>query len=135
MKNYFNISDFNISGEAIPQDVADKILKYHIEPMNEIAAKLPFDIIVSAKSGYRSYKWEKSKGRSGNSHHTFRGMGAVDWTCEDFNTNKDEFLAALIEHTDYSRIAEYNTFFHCDYAHQIEDRWLFNSDWERVKEI
>lgn len=135
MKNCFKISDFNISGEPIPEDVADKILRYHIEPMNEVAATVPFEVMVSARSGYRSRKWELSKNRSGNSQHVFRGNGAVDWTCEDFESNKDEFLEALIEKTGYTRFAVYNTFIHCDYAHQIENRWVFNSKWQRIREI
>lgn len=135
MKNYFKISDFNISGEPIPEDVADKILVKHIEPMNLVVMHVSFEVKVSLKSGYRSYSWEKKKGRSGNSQHVFRGDGAVDWTCEDFETNKDEFLKALIELTDYSRIAEYNSFFHCDYAHQVEDRWLFDHKWTRIRQI
>ena len=51
MKNYFKISDFNISGKPIPEEVADKVLEYHIEPMNEVVSCVPFEVYVSKKRG------------------------------------------------------------------------------------
>lgn len=125
------ISDFNISGKPIPEDIADKILEFHLRPLERVQAALPIKIWVSAKSGYRSYEWEKSKGRPGNSQHCFYGKGAADLTCEGFDKNFDEFLGALVNHTDYSRFAIYKTFIHCDYAMQ-DERWVFNQKWERL---
>lgn len=85
---YYKPSDFNISGKAIPEDVADKIQIYHIEPMQQVRVDLKLPIWPSQKSGYRSKAWEKSKGRSGNSQHCFQGKGATDWTCKDFEKIK-----------------------------------------------
>ena len=82
-------SEFNISGSAIPERVADAIQKFHILPMQEVRNKLGKAIWPSLKSGYRSPYYEKQKGRSGNSQHCFLekdgGKGATDWTCKDFD--------------------------------------------------
>ena len=115
MKINFTISEFNISGQDIPEDVADKILKWHIIPMQRVRDKFKNAIWPSLESGYRSEKWEKKRGRSGNSQHTFKGKGAVDWTCQNFKNNKNKLLDFIIEETDYTRIAVYNSFIHCDY--------------------
>lgn len=122
MKLNFKISEFNISGEDIPEDIADKILKWHILPAQRVRNILDIPMWASQKSGYRSLKWEKSKGRSGNSQHVFKDKGAVDWTCYRFSENKDKFLKYLIEETDYTRLAVYNSFIHCDYKNTSTGR-------------
>ena len=58
---------------------------------------------------------ELSKGRNGNSQHVFRTQGAVDWTCHDFRANHKELLSLILKQTDYTRMAMYNGFIHCDY--------------------
>ena len=121
-------SDFNITGQPIPEDVADQIVEYHMTPLNRAMGALEIQMYVSAKSGYRPVWWEKEKGRSGDSRHTYKdGKGASDVTCEDFQDNKGVLLKHLVENTDYTRFAIYNTFIHCDYASQ--ERWVYNSDW------
>lgn len=138
MELNFTISEFNISGEPIPEHIADKILKYHIQPMQAVRTALGFAIWASQKSGYRSKAWELSKGRSGNSQHVFEVKGAVDWTCSNFAKNKDALLKNIMNKTEYTRIAIYNSFLHCDYANTNEGkRELFKSDsasnWTFVK--
>lgn len=136
MDNYFNISDFNISGKPIPEDVADKILKYHILPLNKVRAHLGIPIWPSEKSGYRPLWWEKARGRSGNSQHVFRGHGAVDLTCKDFQENKGVLLESVIKLTNYNRICIYENFLHLDYA-GIE-RWVYEDGqdgWMRLFKI
>lgn len=129
MKLNFTISEFNISGKPIPEDVADKILKWHIQPMQRVRDKFKDAIWPSLKSGYRSVQWEKKNGRSGNSQHTFKGKGAVDWTCQNFSSKKDKLLKLIIEETDYTRIAVYNSFIHCDYkVTNSMRRELYDSD-------
>lgn len=127
MNHPYTIQQFNISGEDIPQGVADKIIRFHMEPVWDIA--LEMGAYPSQNSSYRSETWEKSKGRSGNSQHTFKGKGATDWTCDNFLQNKEEFLGLLIENTDYIRFAVYSNFIHCDYkdTHNGE-RLVFDSD-------
>jgi len=115
MKLNFNISDFNISGNPIPEQVADKILKWHIIPLQRVRDVFNGAIWASQKSGYRSRHWERSKGRSGNSQHVFLGKGAVDWTCRNFPSNHERLLELIIKETDYTRMAIYNSFIHCDY--------------------
>lgn len=140
---HFIISDFCISKEPVPQVIADRILLHHIIPLNAVQNCCPFEVYVSYStkgqpSGYRPHKWEIQKGRNGSSQHTFgqhqvrilESKGAVDITCEDFKTNKYELLNALIDHTPYLRIAEYNTFFHCDYK-DVDNgkRRFYDSSW------
>jgi len=125
--NYFKISDFNISGQPIPEDVADKILLYHILPLNQVRKAMGFAIWPSQKSGYRPLWWEKKQGRNGNSQHVFRGKGAVDITCSDFEAHKWTLVKALADHTEYTRISLYSTFIHCDYAGL--DRVVYSENW------
>jgi len=129
------ISDFCIVDKPTPLDVIDKIEEFHLQPLRMVNACADFNVFVSANSGYRPRAYELSKGRKGNSQHCFYGKGAVDVTCEDFKENKDKLLEVLIEETEYTRFAIYNTFIHVDYAHQVENRWVFNSRWERIREV
>lgn len=130
-------SDFNISGEPIPEKVADKIFLHHIRPLNRIETIYPeLELTISQKSGYRSVIWEKRKGRKGDSQHTFEYKGAADITCSNFSDNIETLLNALIDHTDYSRIAIYRSFIHCDYKNEeVGKRWVYNSNWEKLYEI
>ena len=115
MKLNFTLSEFNITRRPIPEDIADKILKYHILPMQTVRDEMGIKMKPSQRSGYRPKEWERGHGRTGNSQHTFSGKGAVDWTCENFKGNKDSFLNSIIKNTDYTRIAVYRTFIHCDH--------------------
>lgn len=148
MALYYKISDFNISGMDIPESIADKILNHHIIPMSYVQIRTPFHVYPSAKSGFRPYVWEIARGRSGTSQHTFGQkksgvvyedeLGAVDWTCEDFEQNKEELLKYIIKETNYLRMTVYNTFIHCDYKNTHKHkRLLFESDsnskWKFIK--
>lgn len=126
LKINFKISRFNISGEDIPEDIADKILHNHIIPLQSVRNSLGIAIWASEKSGYRSVIWEKNHGRNGNSQHCFKTKGAVDLTCANFAFNKDKLLDAIIKYTDYTRIAVYDTFIHCDY--KAKRRILYSSN-------
>jgi len=115
MQLNFKPSKLNISKKPIPAHVVDKLLFNHILPMQEVRNDLGLKIWASENSGYRSVSWERSHGRTGGSQHTFKGNGAIDWTCEDFSNNREEFLEAIIKHSEYTRMAMYNGFIHCDY--------------------
>lgn len=128
------LSDFNISGKPIPEDVADKIEEYHLQPLRNVNKCLPVKVWPSAKSGYRPRWWELEKGRSGNSQHCFYGKGATDVTCVNFKGNKEKLLKTLIQETEYTRFAMYDSFIHCDYAIDGE-RWVFDSNWVRQYQI
>lgn len=138
MKIPFSLSEFLIEPtKEISVEIADKIYKNHIIPILEIRKKLGFPIFPSKRSGYRSKEYEISKGRSGGSQHTFVDRGAVDWTCFKFSSNKGLLLSELIKHSEYTRIAVYKKFIHCDYKETGGERQLFasneNSEWVFIK--
>lgn len=121
--NYFSFEELCITDDPVPQEVATKLLEYHIIPMNKVRELLNRPITASQRSGYRPKAYELSKGRSGNSQHTFQHLGAVDWTAG----NIDKLLELMIRYTDYTRIAYYpvNHFIHADYKGNT--RMLFTS--------
>ena len=146
--SHYNISDFCISNEDVPKVIADRILEYHLNPMNAVQDATPFDVYPSQNSCWRPWVWEIARGRKGYSQHTFGQRenevvfekGACDITCEDFEENKDALLEALIENTDYIRFAVYDTFIHADYKDTHKGkRLLFSSnrasEWTFVKFI
>lgn len=128
MRLYFELSEFVITGETIPVDVANKIIHYHMLPLNDVRAHLGRAIWPSQNSCYRPVSWEKKRGRSGRSQHCFLGKGAVDLT---WSGDIDELLHALIEFTDYTRMAIYydnrRPFIHCDYKSDDGKRYIFKS--------
>lgn len=134
MKLNFKLSEFNISGEDIPQSVADKILHKHILPMQPVREELDIPVYPSLKSGYRSVVWEKKHGRTGSSQHTFKENGAVDWTCNDFEKRKDTLLESMIKHTDYTRFAIYASFIHADYKNKSGNVQIFKNEYDTEKE-
>ena len=137
---FFTISELVIDGEEVPLVVADKLLRYHIVPMNKVRAALGVPVHCKTSeglnSGFRPHYWEILQERQGTSQHTFgdRGdgtydetnWGAIDWRSEDL----DLLQQKIIELTDYSRIARYGSFIHCDYKAKDGKRYLFNSAWE-----
>jgi uncharacterized protein YcbK (DUF882 family) len=108
------IPDLCIENCLPKKTIQDKINKYHIDVITPISEELGFSVWASEKSGYRSPKYEKLKGRSGYSQHCFNGKGAVDWTCDKQNLVK--LLMALVK-SDYMRVCLYpdHGFIHCDY--------------------
>lgn len=143
MKLNFTLSEFNISGESIPEKVADKILHKHIVPMQPVREELGIAIYPSLKSGFRSIWWEKKNERTWASQHTFIGEGkvegdgdgATDWTCFNFRKNKNALLKSIIKHTKYTRICIYANFLHCDYKKTNNNkRQLFVYTYDKEKE-
>jgi hypothetical protein len=140
MRLNFNISEFVIDGKPVPVEITDKILHYHIMPLQAVRNALGVAIWPSQNSGYRSKEWELSHGRSGNSQHCFKGKGAVDLT---FSGDIDKLLDAVIEHTEYTRMAVYydnNTpFIHCDYKSDDGKRYVYKStpasNWTFIKNV
>ena len=141
MENWFFwLIELVITGNLIPVKVADKLIRYHIIPMNKARKKLGEAIWPSQKSGYRPIKWEKRRGRTGLSQHCFGEgsdkygipenkdcKGAVDWTCKgDLN----KLLEVIISETEYTRISVYydKHFIHCDYKNAPSDRSIYHYD-------
>lgn len=139
MKIAFKLKEFIITkAKTISLEIADKLYHYHIIPMIIVRNKLGVPIWASDFSGYRPKWYELKKKRSGKSQHVFNGKGAVDWTCKDFSKNKEKFLKLIIKHTNYTRIAIYETFIHCDYKQTDSGkRELYKSNssskWEFIK--
>ena len=131
---YLKISDFCITPNPIPQEIADKILAFHIIPLCHVQCNYNHDIMVSEKSGYRPFTYEKSKGRAGTSEHCFQGKGAVDITSDG---NLETLLSDLFTLTDYTRICYYpdKGFIHCDYKDKKRSYWEAdkNGKWVWVK--
>ena len=136
----FKFEEFNISGNDIPAHVATRILIYHILPVIPVREELGIPMWPSLQSCWRPYKWEIKQGRPGTSEHCFGQLangsfemehkGACDWTCKDFQSNKDKLLASLIKNTEYTRFAVYGTFIHSDYAKtKSGSREVYNEKW------
>ncbi len=120
--------DFNTSGKSMPEDVKEKVFKYHIIPLTRVMKSE--EVLIKVNSGWRPLEWELSHGRDGKSQHTFiNSFGAVDITFLNFEEQKYKMLNHILKHTNYSRIALYATFMHCDYKVTIPgDRRVYTSD-------
>lgn len=143
----FTISELCIESWAIPQRVANSLIKDHILQVLPWRQEKGYPMTASLKSGYRSLSYEKRQGRSGASQHVFEDRdgaptGAVDWTCIDKSKNK-QLLTYLKNETDYTRIAYKEvdgviSFIHCDHK-PVDDRQLFTYDtagnWVFIKNI
>lgn len=140
---FATLKEFIITeSDMIPIEVADKLYQFHINPMQKVREELGVWVTASEKSGYRPQWWERLKERSGTSQHTFiaewaKGSGAIDWTCKDFEINRDKFLNLIIKHTNYTRICVYDTFIHCDYKDAPKRQlYRFNGvKWEFLRYI
>ena len=119
----FSISEFVIDGATVPLDVADKILKHHINIIQRIRTAMGVPISVSDRSGYRDEDWEKAHGRSGRSEHCFDDKGAADYTCHPARL---EELSQWLCESDYMRVCLYDTFIHCD--HKGDDKRAFKCE-------
>ena len=135
MKLDFTISEFNITGQPVPQEIADAILEYHILVMQPIRNAINAPIHVSLRSGYRPVWYEKEQGRTGRSQHTYaNGKGATDWAAKDLDALQD----LMLKHTPYTRICRYPTFIHADYKEIEGPRQYFRSDggsWTFIKHL
>lgn len=137
MYSIHDIKSYDIEGKGLPSNVELKVRAIHIPALSIIEDNMPFyvKLYVSIKSAYRSKEWEKSKGRSGYSEHTFSNLGAVDVTCDNFHKNKDRLLQELIDRSPYTRIAVYQNFIHCDLKNSWNDSYVYNSKWVRQYKI
>jgi len=135
MELNFKIADFCILREDIPQDVADRIMKYHLLVAQDARNRIQQPINVSNHSGYRPVVYELSKNRPGTSEHCYlpKSKGATDYEYTP------ELLADLKSNSPYSRICYYPTkgFIHCDYKYEQRGRRYFefeleNEEWKWV---
>ncbi len=125
MKLYFTFKELCITNDPIPQEVAQKLMVHHIIPMSGVRQAFGSPITASQRSGYRNPAWELRHGRNGQSEHCFKGLGAIDWTAQ----NLDRLQELIIAQTQYTRIARYAGFIHCDYKPNPNGlRILYSSD-------
>lgn len=141
MHSIHDINSYDIKGDGLPKKVETVAYVAHMQPLKlaEQWIKDTYDcdikLYVSLKSSYRSVEWEKSKGRSGYSEHTYNFLGACDITCDNFKENQGLLLEALIAVTRYTRLAIYNGFVHGDYKNSQDDAFVYNSAWVRQYKI
>lgn len=133
---YFLPSEFNISGQPIPEEVADKIFKFHIWPLNEVRYAYAKPISISKRSGYRNFDWELAHGRNGRSEHTFIDKGACDIVGEDMKL----LVHMVATMTEYCRICYYarHNFFHLDYKDNVRRYFIdygYGLGWQSVKNL
>lgn len=119
--NVLALSDFCITPEPIPQEIADAIYLFHIPQLQRLEKQLGRRVYVSKRSGWRPKPYEIAKGRSGDSEHTYLEIcyqgrrGAVDIMCPDVGFN--QLIEAAMKVTEYRRVSAYydHNFIHCDY--------------------
>lgn len=141
MKLYIKPSELIFDHSAgLPADVADRMLEFHILPVNRIRRIAGYGITASQNSGYRTKQHEISKGRQPKnqnedwSRHTYQphpefdpeGKGATDWRPVDLS-NMSDFAWRMVEMTNYSRLCYYpdQNFIHSDFKHESRGRRLF----------
>lgn len=154
MKNYFiTIAEMCVTEDLPPLVIVRKIMKYHIKPMHKVHLHLGLRIFCldskGIRSGYRPFRWEISRLRSGNSEHTFgqgakgkinlNKKGASDWRCESFQLNKQKLVESILLNTDYTRVVIYNHHIHTDYKNRSGSKRLYksndNNDWKLIREL
>jgi hypothetical protein len=145
MYSIHNIENFDITGKGFEGRAKTIARVCHMMPLKYAEAFIQINynehifLYVSLKSSWRPKWWETLRNRSGYSEHTYNFLGATDITCTDFEENWELLLKALIESTDYTRLAVYHTdnggFIHGDYKNKYDDAWVYNSKWVKQYQI
>ena len=123
MQDKMTLPEYVIAPElGVSLEVAEKIRKYHLFPMNIVRNELGHPIIVSKRSGFRHPEYEAKRNRT-NSAHMFQaiperqdpGYGAADYTVSPAVWYK--FMTLLLQAKIYNRLILYpdNGFVHGDY--------------------
>lgn len=151
MKLYIFPSELIIDADGgLPTDVADRMMQFHIMPVNQIRHEAGYGITASERSGYRSKQHEKRQGRAPRdysndwSRHTYyphpttdpEGKGATDWRTVRLE-NMPDFARRLADGTSYARLCYYpdNGFIHCDYKYEAGGRKYYiagETGWRQV---
>lgn len=140
-KLYLIVSEVCVSDQPVPPKIVDKIVKYHINPLAVVTKETGIKIFCrngkGLRSGFRSYRWEKLRGRDGTSEHCFGQekngkintlkKGAIDIRCPHFSTTKWYLVEGLLDYTKYTRIIVYPFHIHADYFYEDGKRRVFSS--------
>ena len=143
------LSDMYVS-EPANEQVQERIIRYHLDPLNFIAQHVHIDHVAcyrsklhEARNGRRpkndtEFPYLPLSTRTSWSQHTFEksekcpgGLGACDLS----SRNLLYLSECLVAFTDYTRFAYYpsQNFVHCDYANDGEPLF-FNHRWVRITE-
>lgn len=110
-----------ITGERPPEHVWPRILKYHLTPALTLFHATGVALLPSMGSCYRSPVYERSKGRSGSSLHTFPhgSRGACDYTLPG-GMDVMHHMDHVIQSMPHRRLCYYpgHGFVHADYGDQ-----------------
>lgn len=126
--------DPNPTGETV-----EKIKEIHIPELEKVRSAVGKPIII--RSASRTKEHELKQGRSGKSVHIFpRGTGAVDVSLKNYASEElNKLEQAIFKHTQYMRVARYNTFLHVDFARTTSGNRSYYRNtrigWMRVGDI
>lgn len=130
-KEYFKLSDFVIDPATdVPVRIMNAIYEFHFKPMNEVRRYVGAPVFISHNSCWRPEQWEWSKGRSGDSAHTFKVTdrpGNEKGACDSYSQDMKGLFEGLIKKTKYTRITYYpdSGFIHKDYCYPESGRRFF----------
>lgn len=143
MKRYFSIKEFcKLNGLSVELPItpglADKVLNFHLFPLNDIRTTLGMPIHI--RSGYRPVWFEKTKGRDGDSQHCYRAKGATDCSLEKHSEANNKppgdwaHFFKLLKESPYKRIAYYpdKRFFHLDYKSETRQYFINKQGWHSI---
>jgi hypothetical protein len=121
-----------ITGELPPPDVWPRIERYHVRPLTTLWHAHGIALVPSGGSCYRPVEWEKAKGRSGGSLHTFPpgSRGACDLVLAD-GADIIGVMDHIIDSLPYRRLCYYpgHNFVHADYGDQDGQAAATRSMW------
>lgn len=118
---YSDPAAWTITDDRIPPHIWDTIRDHYITPCTRLFYHHRIALVPSARSCYRPESYERSRGRSGNSLHTFPPgtLGACDLTTAS-GSPIIHHLDTIVDHGPWRRICIYTAqnFAHVDYGDQ-----------------
>ena len=143
MQDKMTLPEYVIAPElGVSLEVAEKIRKYHLFPMNIVRNQLGHPIIVSKRSGYRHPEYEAQRNRT-TSAHMFQaiperqdpGWGAADYRVAP--THWYKFMTLLLQAKIYNRLILYpdNGFVHGDYRFIGVNRFYYIMRNGKLKQV
>lgn len=113
---------WSVTGEKPEPWIWGTIRAYYVRPLRDLMKRTGVILVPSVGSVWRSEVYEHSKGRSGQSLHTFPvgSAGAADLRALDYRGIL-HVVDLLVEHCPFRRIAVYprQNFVHVDYGRDV----------------
>jgi len=112
----FTISEFTEYDSDPSHETIKKIRDVHIPQLEKVRDEVNKAIVI--RSASRSISHELRQGRKGASQHVYKnGQGAVDVSLVNYSEKNLNLLEnAILDTTNYTRVARYQTFIHVDFA-------------------